>query len=84
METEKLRKERIALEVKLREVKVRLSKKEEHLTEELEIKEGKVERFRARIQDYDVRSGSPYVSLISRAQSVCFSPTLPTRRTRSN
>ena len=38
----KLRKERIALEVKLREVEARLSEKEQRLTEELEVKEGRL------------------------------------------
>ena len=54
-ETEKLRKERIALEVKLREVETRLSEREQHLAEEMELKDAKVERFRARLRDYVVR-----------------------------
>ena len=78
-ETEKLRKERIALEVKLREVEARLSEKEQRLTEELKVKEEKVMKFRARLQEYVVRSAFPYVSAISRAQNICFSSRLPTR-----
>ena len=54
-ETEKLRKERIALEVKLREVENRLSEREQHLGEELEHKDAKIEKFRARLRDYVVR-----------------------------
>ena len=54
-ETEKLRKERITLEVKLRELEGRHSEREQHLTEELNLKEAKIERFRARLQDYVVR-----------------------------
>jgi len=55
-ETEKLRKERIALEVKFREVEARHSEREQHLTEELELKEAKIEKFRVRLRDYVVRS----------------------------
>ena len=55
-ETEKLRKERIALEVKFREVETRLSEREQSLTEELELKEAKVVKFRMRLVDYVVRS----------------------------
>ena len=54
-ETEKLRKERIALEVRFREVESRLSEREQHFTEELELKEAKIDKFRARLQDYVVR-----------------------------
>ena len=54
-EIEKTRKERIALEVKLREVETRLSEREEHLTEELQLKDAKMEKFRARLKDYVVR-----------------------------
>ena len=71
-ETEKLRKERIALEVKLREVEARLSEKEQRLTEELKVEEGKIERFRARLRDFAVRSAFPYLSPIFRAPNVLF------------
>ena len=54
-EIEKLRKERITLEVKLREVETRLSESEQHHAEELGLKEARVEKFRARLQDYVVR-----------------------------
>ena len=54
-ETEKLRKERISLEVNLREVESRFSEREQQLTEELELKEAKIEKFRSRLQDYVVR-----------------------------
>jgi len=54
-EIEKLRKERIALEVKLREVETRLSEKEQNLAEELELKEAKIDKFRSRLRDYVVR-----------------------------
>jgi len=57
-ETEKLRKERIALEVKLREVEARLSEREQHIAEELEVKDAKMEKFRARLRDYVVRFDS--------------------------
>jgi len=56
-ETEKLRKERIALEVKFREVETRHSEKEQQFTEELDLKEAKIEKFRVRLRDYVVRSG---------------------------
>ena len=68
-ETEKLRKERIALEVRFREVESRLSEREQHFTEELELKEAKIDKFRARLQDYVVRF---FFSLPTiRAQNVC-------------
>ena len=54
-ETEKLRKERIALEVKFREVETRHTEKEQQLTEELGLKEAKIEKFRGRLRDYVVR-----------------------------
>ena len=54
-EIEKLRKERITLEVKLREVETRVSESEQHHAEELGFKEARVEEFRARLQDYVVR-----------------------------
>ena len=54
-ETEKLRKERITLEVKLREVETRLSEREQHITEELELKQAKIDKFRTRLRDYVVR-----------------------------
>ena len=67
-ETEKLRKERIALEVKFREVEARLSEREQHLTEELELKNAKVDKFRARLQDYVVRFYFP--SSLSRVEKI--------------
>ena len=54
-EIEKLRKERINLEVKLREVETRLLEREQQLSEELELKEAKIEKFRSRLRDYVVR-----------------------------
>ena len=54
-EIEKLRKERIALEVRLREVETQLSEREQNLAEELEHKDAKIEKFRARLRDYVVR-----------------------------
>ena len=57
METEKLRKERIALEVEFRELEVRLSEREHDHAEEVKLKNAKVEKFRARLQEYVVRFG---------------------------
>ena len=54
-ESEKSRNERIALEVKLREVETRLSEREQYLKEESELKDMKMEEFRARLKDYVVR-----------------------------
>ena len=54
-EIEKSRKDRIDLEVKLREVETRLSEREQYLTEESELKDMKMEKFRARLKDYVVR-----------------------------
>ena len=58
-ETEKLRKERIALEVELQEVEARLFEKEQRLTE-LKVKEGKIEMFRSRPQGYGVQCASRF------------------------
>lgn len=53
-ETEKLRKERITFEVKFQEMETRNSE----LTEEMELREAKIEKFRVRLRDYVVRFGS--------------------------
>lgn len=70
-ETEKLRKERITLEVKLRELESRLSEREQHLEDEIKSKAAKVERFRSRLQDYVVRSGFYLSSPFTGTLSVC-------------
>lgn len=68
-ETEKLRKERIALEVKFREVETQHTEREQQLTEELELKDAKMEKFRVRLRDYVVRFGSVPIFSIVRAQN---------------
>lgn len=57
METEKLRKERITLEVRLQELEARLSEREQQLEGDIKLKELKIERFRSRLHDYVVRFG---------------------------
>lgn len=54
-ETERLRKERITLEVKFRELESRLSESEHHLAEEVKFRDVKLERFRSRLHEYVVR-----------------------------
>ena len=72
-ETEKLRKERITLEVKLREVETRHSEREQHLSEELELKDAKVEKFRDRLRDYVVRFDLwPYLSPLPQLRTSFF------------
>lgn len=67
-EIERLRKERITLEVQLRELESRLSEREQHYTEELKIKEVKVDKFRSRLRDYVV--GLSFSPPIPRAQGI--------------
>lgn len=55
-ETESLKNEAVALEAKLRELESRLSERERDLTEDLKLKDAKIERFRSRLHDYVVRS----------------------------
>jgi hypothetical protein len=57
-ETEKLRKERIALEIRLREVETRPSERGRHLTDGLEFRDAKIEKLCARLRDYVVRFDS--------------------------
>ena len=83
-ETEKLRKQRIDLEVRLRELEARLSEKEQSITEEMKLKEAKIERFRTRLQEYVVRFSSQHVLRPPPEFRIFYFPSRPLTRSLGN